>query len=450
MLNDHVLTVVLALAAAGSVGAEWRYEVTWAQGQLVVEAELPAGSASLGLRAPAFVRDLRVDGAPAEDLASVACVEGCRVEYRFDLDASVGEVRDAERAGRVVATRPGHWLAAPARAPPGARFRLRVHTPKGTRFVCGLERAGDAYVGPAQHLADTPHAAFGPLDVVPIAVPGAQVTLALEAGRLAVPRAVVEAWVQREASRVGRYLGRFPVRDALVLALPVGRDDIPFGTAHGFGGAAVKIYVGRGATAQTFADDWKLRHELVHLALPNLHPRHRWLEEGLATYLEAVLGATDEAALWSELAEGVAQGLPRGDGFDGTRRWGETYWGGALYWLMADVQIRAETEGRRGLQDALRALVVAGGDITARWSLEDTLARADAGTHARVLTRLYAAFGVRGDPVDLDALLARLGVQRGPGGVRLVADAPWAGYRRQVLEVSGEQGEATRSPARSP
>ena len=87
------------------------------------------------------------------------------------------------------------------------------------------------------------------------------------------------------------------------------------------------------------------------------------MEEGLATYVEplgrARTGLIAVEQVWSELLDGLPKGLPgAGDrGLDRTPTWGRTYWGGALFWFLADVEIRRRTSGRRGL-DALRAIVV--------------------------------------------------------------------------------------------
>ena len=58
----------------------------------------------------------------------------------------------------------------------------------------------------------------------------------------------------------------------------------------------------------------------------------------------------------------MPKGLPAaGDrGLDYTPTWGRTYWGGALFCLLADIDIRKRTSNRFGLQDALRAIVAAG------------------------------------------------------------------------------------------
>lgn len=47
-------------------------------------------------------------------------------------------------------------------------------------------------------------------------------------------------------------------------------------------------------------------------------------------------------------------------GLDRTPTWGRTYWGGAFFCFVADVQIREATHGAKSLDDALRAIVAAG------------------------------------------------------------------------------------------
>ena len=76
-------------------------------------------------------------------------------------------------------------------------------------------------------------------------------------------------------------------------------------------------------------------------------------------------------------------------GLDQTHTWGRTYWGGALFCLVADVKIRRETQNRKGLQDALRAIVAQGGTIDHDWPLDQALAIGDRATGTHVLTRMY-------------------------------------------------------------
>src|SRR6202021_3742385 len=90
-----------------------------------------------------------------------------------------------------------------------------------------------------------------------------------------------------------------------------------------------------------------------------------------------------------------AQGAP-GAGDEGVRpahTWGRTWWGGSLFCLVADVQIRVATGNRKGLQDALRAIVAAGGTIDHEWPLARALEIGDRATATNVLTKMYAPWG---------------------------------------------------------
>jgi predicted metalloprotease with PDZ domain len=130
----------------------------------------------------------------------------------------------------------------------------------------------------------------------------------------------------------------------------------------------------------------------------------------------------------------MPQGLPaEGDrGLDRTHTWGRTYWGGALFCLLADVAIRERSQGERSLDDGLKAVLAAGGNISARWSLGRTLDAADRGAGAPVIRELYAGMGARPASPDLDRLWKRLGLLVHAGRVDFDEDAPLAALRRAI------------------
>ena len=105
------------------------------------------------------------------------------------------------------------------------------------------------------------------------------------------------------------------------------------------------------------------------MAFPSVSRQHHWIEEGLATYVEPIAraqaGSLRAERVWADMVRDMPQGQPGpGDrGLDHTRNWGRTYWGGAVFCLLADVQFRARTGNRRGLQHALRGILAAGGNI---------------------------------------------------------------------------------------
>src|SRR5262249_54356684 len=159
---------------------------------------------------------------------------------------------------------------------------------------------------------------------------------------------------------------------------------------------AIAIDVGQEADEDELKDDWVLVHEMIHTALPDLLGPHHWLEEGLATYVEplarARAGLVSPEQLWLDWGRGMPNGLPEeGDrGLDRTPTWGRTYWGGALFCLVADLEIRTRTQNMKSLDDALRAILVAGGNIASAWPIERVLEVGDQATGVRVLSETYA------------------------------------------------------------
>jgi hypothetical protein len=223
-----------------------------------------------------------------------------------------------------------------------------------------------------------------------------------------------------------------------VIARPSTRDGVGFGTAIGNAGAAVAIDVGQDCSAEQLADDWVLVHEMIHTAMPDLKGPHHWLEEGLSTYVEPLArvraGLVSPEELWTDWVRGMPNGLPeKGDrGLDRTPTWGRTYWGGALFCLVADVEIRSRTNGKKSLDDALRAIVAAGGNISTAWPIERVLEVGDGATGVPVLHELYAKMARDPAPVDLAAMWKRLGVVRSGASVTFDDNAPLAPVRRAM------------------
>ena len=120
-------------------------------------------------------------------------------------------------------------------------------------------------------------------------------------------------------------------------------------------------------------------HEMVHTALPDLDERYAWLSEGLAVYVEPIArvqaGDLTAAEIWQAMMRDMPKGLPQaGDqGLDNTDTWGRKYWGGAMFCLLADIEIRKRTNNRLGLQDAMRGVLAAGGNHEKDWSIDRVL-----------------------------------------------------------------------------
>lgn len=269
-----------------------------------------------------------------------------------------------------------------------------------------------------------------------IAVGGGVIDMTVR-GSSQPPFASLERWASEAARDVSGYFGRFPVARAKLEVRAGGRRGVGNGSTFGDEGALIRISVGQRTTEQELASDWVATHEMIHLAFPDVGDEHLWIEEGLATYVEPLArarrGRLSAEAVWSDLVENLPKGLDdAGHGFDASDSWGSTYWGGALYWLLADVEIRERSEGRRGLADALQGILSAGGDGTVHWDLLRALDAGDRATGVPVLRKLYDQLGKKPVKVDLDALWRRLGIRRSEAGVAYDDSAPLAAIRRAI------------------
>lgn len=243
-------------------------------------------------------------------------------------------------------------------------------------------------------------------------------------------------WVRGCAESVANYFGKFPV--AKVRLDVSARRGGGIRNGRTYGGLQIKIQIGTEAREQDLKDDWVLTHEMCHLAFPDLDTKYAWMYEGYATYVEPIArirtGRLSVASMWKETLEGMPKGLPDpGDGgLDGTHSWGRTYWGGAYFWLRADLEIRERTKSKSSLQTALRGILAAGGDGTQHWGVDDVIWKGDDATGTTVLRDLYKEIGQAEYRPDLPALWKRLGVELRGEEVVFDDQAPGAGLRRAL------------------
>lgn len=134
----------------------------------------------------------------------------------------------------------------------------------------------------------------------------------------------------------------------------------------------------------------------------------------------------------------MVEGLPRGlgasgaGGLDSATGYSRVYWGGALYWLLCDLELRERTENARGLRDVLRAVLAAGGNASAHWPLDRALEELENAAGLPVFRKRLEAMGTAPAREDLAALWRRLGVVRHRDGVAFDDAAPLAAIRRSL------------------
>jgi hypothetical protein len=256
-----------------------------------------------------------------------------------------------------------------------------------------------------------------------------------------VSRRDLIAWVRDSARATTAYFGRFPVPYAHLVFEPTGGAEVAMGRAVGRPQPKIVVTMGQRTKGSQLAQESLLVHEMTHLAIPDHDIRHLWLHEGIATYVEYVAraqaGLVTPVEMWTELMRELPAGLPErreAGGLDGTPSDGRRYWGGALFCLLADIEIRKATSNRLGLQDALRALQRQGGNLSRLWTLERTLDVADRGTGTMALSQLYRLMGNRPHTPDLNRLWRDMGLYRERGGLVLDEMAPLAAVRRAITD----------------
>ena len=289
-----------------------------------------------------------------------------------------------------------------------------------------------------------PYAAFDHMATEVVELGDARILVAFGPGALTASRDSVIDYVRQSARSVAAYFGRFPARSTRLLILSSDSPGRPVrsGTAFGYRGAAIKLTLSSTASPADLARDWILVHEMCHLALPSLPRRQHWFEEGMASYVEplarAQANALSPGRVWADFIKGMPQGLPQsGDrGLDLTPTWGRTYWGGALFCLVADVRTREATGNTRGLQHALRG-ILRHGNIEQDASLAPLLRAGDRETGVDVLETLYTQMKDSPYPVDLDRLWASLGLRAVADGVAFDDTAPLASIRQALTRPIG-------------
>lgn len=284
------------------------------------------------------------------------------------------------------------------------------------------------------------------------AVGAATIEVDFTRGDLDLSQSDITAWVQTSALSIAHFYGKFPVEHARVVIEPIaGNEDAVHGTTWGgVGGVAAltRIRLGQHVTRKHLEEDWVMTHEFVHMALPDLDDDQNWLEEGLATYIEPIAraqtGRLPEWRVWAEFLHEMRYGEPgvNDGGLNGNQSWGRTYWGGALFCLVADVTIRRQTNNQKGLEDAMRAVVESGGSIDKDWPLSRVLAIGDHATGTTVLSEMYAKWSDRPVRVDLDRLWQQLGVKAArSNGVDLDPGASLAAIRDSIVSPQDNLAE---------
>lgn len=441
-------------------GAELRYVATWRREPgytLEVAVELgPGAPREFLFTSPGGVRSVQVveAGGRVRELAvgeegEVNLPEAARgLRYRYPVDevmAQWGRSLDSgmgEGEARLVSGRA--WLVRPRWATAGQRVELRVEGVEA--LLPWVPGPGGVYRLTGEDLVDSGFHGFGGRRCR-VVVEGATLEVGILGDMERAGDEVLCAWVRQAAQELLTVRTPLPTARATVLVVPAPGTEVAglFGMVLWSQPPSVALLVGQQASPESFAGDWVAVHELMHLAHPAFVPRVTWLSEGLATYLaelgKARSGRQTRERAWEELVEGFARGREQAGArtlqqvVSAGRLYQALYWGGALFALHLDTELRQRSHNQHCLEEVLERLGGSGSPST----LEAFGAEVDAVAGQPLFGPLLERHLPRPAFAEQQALLRSLGVLPVVGGVRLTP-APLAHLREALMSGSCLQG----------
>lgn len=249
-------------------------------------------------------------------------------------------------------------------------------------------------------------------------------------------------WIDVSAQSIASYYGAYPVAQTRIVIYQTDGDSVEYGETtynDDEGQGEIDIYVGRQATREDLMSSWTLTHEMVHLTFPIVRSSDRWLAEGIATYVEPIArmrkGLVSKEEIWEDLINGLPKGMSGGriSAMRGTSEWGQVYWGGAAFCLLADIKIRKATDNRLGLEDALAAISRKGGTAASFMNASEALSVGDQFIGQDILLPLYQHFQDKTVHISLDEIWQALGIIEDDGAIKFDNMAPLAETRDSII-----------------
>lgn len=372
--------------------------------------------------------------------------EGDCVRYELDMDAAHSGLGApmARHVGASLMTNIAALLWRPLDHDRYREAHARFELPEGAQLSVPWPKLADGrYALDHTAFAFHAYAAFGKLAIRELQIAGSSLELAMLDGLSNAQQAAIERWVNVQAGAVATLNGKLPRARIQLVVLPTGpsREPMRFGSMTRGGGASVGLLIASDFDEAKLMQDWVLIHELSHLLHPFVERDEAWLSEGIATYYQEVLraraGLQSPETAWKRILNGSRQGesmqgnLERGAAeMYSTYRFAPVYWGGAAIMLLADVELRRQSNGERALDDALMELSSCCSVCTRPWASTEVADRIDRFARSSVMRDLIADV-VRGARFPtLAALYAQLGLDEEG---RPTGDAPLSAVRDAIM-----------------
>jgi hypothetical protein len=191
----------------------------------------------------------------------------------------------------------------------------------------------------------------------------------------------IRTWLSANINAVSTLYGDYPYPNAPIHIVryrsrswrPEPRAAVPWGVVTRANPTRVEFHIVTKHPLKQFLEDWTPTHEMSHLFIPNPGKDHRWMGEGLASYMQNILrarsGMQSQKTAWRKIYEGFQRGLDehRNDPITLTqasrRKYGRgrssimrVHWGGVAFYLNADIELRRQSGGRQSLATVLKKM----------------------------------------------------------------------------------------------
>lgn len=338
-----------------------------------------------------FVTDSLENIQPSPDGGKVYLRDDC-IAYQVDLTLAMAERQARQKNGYwLVNNRSWFWR-------PASQTSLQLHFTNGQGNPANVSvpwrKDGNKYLAGLTPLGWTSRMMFGDIETQQLSVGEKQVNVAQTLDIPDNKRALLNDWIIEAAGSVASLYGHFPVNHTQILIVPIGkrREAVPWAEVQRAGQPSVHLFIDPTRPIDEFKADWTAVHELSHLLVPRIDYNDRWLSEGLASYYQNVAkaraGLLQPKEAWGKLRAGFAQGRRAMSGsLRSSRSTKHLYWGGAAFYMLADVRLR-ERPVAQTLDQVLAKLYQCCLPSDKLWQASEFMARLDELSQTQIFSQL--------------------------------------------------------------
>jgi hypothetical protein len=379
--------------------------------------------------------------------------EDACIEYAVDLKSALaGEnFRLALDLGNQIVTETSLWFWAPRQR---RQLIVEVTLPDGMNISTPWKPTGTSgntysFVAGLTPSSWTSRVAVGALSTMEKHIAGATFRVAVVGNFSKHQIDMCMTWLEESARSVSTVSGGFPQDNVQILMVGIGeqREPMPWAQVMRGGGISGQFFIDQSRPLSEFSDDWTPTHELSHMLLPYVSSSDRWLSEGLASYYQNVLRARDgrlsEQAAWQKLHEGFRRGV---EGTHGQRlqdmsrnmrqngAYMRVYWSGAAIFMLADIQLRQETNGEKSLDSVLARLHDCCMSQDKTWRARELFNKFDELSGTSIFSDLYNRHVPSAEFPDVFETYGDLGIDSSRRRIRLTQDAHLAEIRSAIMD----------------